>query len=384
MRSCVALAVLLAASAISFPAEPENPGHALLLFPGNDQPRWVSLEDKWALESKAVRFVDVTSTWADRNERRAKVAKTNLATARLLETFPAITQQDTVRPLIANLSTTSLEGYLTALTAFTNRHYNTTTGRDAAVSIYDTAVSIASAAGRADDVSVSQFEHRGLTQPIEIDKIPQPSIIARIEGSDPSAPLVVLGAHLDSLGGAGGERAPGADDNASGSAALLETYRALLQHGYAPRVPLEFHWYAGEEAGFLGSGQVAAAYARAGTPVHAMVQFDMTAYTPPGETPAVTFITDYTDAPLTTYLTSLVDEYLSIGAATSRCQYPCSDHWPWTSNGYPSAFPFETAVEKENPYIHTPDDTVDVPGFSYDHMLEFTKLAVAAAVELTA
>ncbi|EJD39328.1 Zn-dependent exopeptidase [Auricularia subglabra TFB-10046 SS5] len=373
MRSFVALALLLATSAFAAPAVLENPGHALLQFAENEQPRWVALEEKYALEEEHVKFVDVTATWADRAERLSKVAQGKVAAAPLLATFPAIAQQDTVAALIANLSTANLQSQLATLTAFNNRHYRSSTGEAAAVSIFDTAAAIASAAGRA-DVAVSQFTHANFAQR---------SVIAKIAGSEPDAPVVVLGAHLDSISGGTSARAPGADDDGSGSVTLLEAYRALLQGGYAPRAPLEFHWYAGEEGGLLGSGQVAAAYARAGTPVRAMVQFDMTAYTQPGKTPAVTFVTDYTDAALTTYLASLVDEYLSIGYATSRCGYGCSDHASWNSNGYPSAFPFEAAFDSDNPRIHSSGDTVDVPGFSFEQILEFTKLAVAASVELT-
>jgi Zn-dependent M28 family amino/carboxypeptidase len=67
--------------------------------------------------------------------------------------------------------------------------------------------------------------------------------------------------------------APGADDNASGSAALLELLRALAA------VPLQrtvrFVWFCGEEQGLIGSRAIAAAYAAEGAPLYAMVNADM-------------------------------------------------------------------------------------------------------------
>lgn len=73
--------------------------------------------------------------------------------------------------------------------------------------------------------------------------------------------LVVIGAHYDHLGmGGGGSLAPwttavhnGADDNASGSAALLEVARQLALRAPTPRRSLLFIAFSGEEMGLLGS-----------------------------------------------------------------------------------------------------------------------------------
>ena len=52
--------------------------------------------------------------------------------------------------------------------------------------------------------------------------------------------------------------------------------RVLVNAGYKPSTPLEFHWYAAEEAGLLGSQDVAASYADKGTSVKAFMELDMT------------------------------------------------------------------------------------------------------------
>lgn len=67
-------------------------------------------------------------------------------------------------------------------------------------------------------------------------------------------PLIVIAPHLNS---ARYESplfaAPGADDGGSGTVTILEAFRALIQAGFRPEVPVEFHWYAAEEGGLLGS-----------------------------------------------------------------------------------------------------------------------------------
>lgn len=37
-------------------------------------------------------------------------------------------------------------------------------------------------------------------------------------------------------------RAPGADDDGSGTVNLIEAFRVLLASGFKPATPIEFHW----------------------------------------------------------------------------------------------------------------------------------------------
>lgn len=68
--------------------------------------------------------------------------------------------------------------------------------------------------------------------------------------------------------------APGADDDLSGTASILEAFRALAQHGFVPsRGPVEFHWYAAEEAGLLGSKEIVSEYKQLGRKVGGMMNF---------------------------------------------------------------------------------------------------------------
>ena len=76
-----------------------------------------------------------------------------------------------------------------------------------------------------------------------------------LAGSDPklAGEAVVLGAHLDHLGIVDGAIHPGADDNASGVAALLEIARAFAASRERPKRTLVFVFWTGEEEGKFGS-----------------------------------------------------------------------------------------------------------------------------------
>ncbi|MEO8585415.1 MAG: M20/M25/M40 family metallo-hydrolase [Acidobacteriota bacterium] len=83
------------------------------------------------------------------------------------------------------------------------------------------------------------------------------NVVGALAGSDPklAGEAVVLGAHLDHLGIVDGAIQPGADDNASGVAALLEIARAFASSRERPKRTLVFAFWTGEEEGKFGSAQ---------------------------------------------------------------------------------------------------------------------------------
>jgi aminopeptidase YwaD len=84
------------------------------------------------------------------------------------------------------------------------------------------------------------------------------NVVGILPGTDPAraGEAVVLGAHYDHLGRAGGEVHPGADDNASGTSLVLGLARAFAAAGGTSRT-LVFALFSGEEMGLLGSAHYA-------------------------------------------------------------------------------------------------------------------------------
>ncbi len=124
-------------------------------------------------------------------------------------------------------------------------------------------------------------------------EVEAPNVLGQIRGSDPTE-FVILGAHYDHIGtdedGRGHCRAivegqakdvvcNGADDNASGTAVVLEVARVLASRPQPPKRTVVFALFAGEELGLLGSRALASEPPAAepwqgGAPV-AMVNIDM-------------------------------------------------------------------------------------------------------------
>ena len=80
------------------------------------------------------------------------------------------------------------------------------------------------------------------------------NVLGTIPGRDPvlKDDTVILGAHRDHFGNQAGLLFPGADDNASGTAVLLELAR-ILKNGPSPKRTVLFASFSGEEQNLLGS-----------------------------------------------------------------------------------------------------------------------------------
>lgn len=303
-----------------------------------------------------------------------------------------------------------------ALSAFQNRDSSTKVG--AAASDWLAARWRKLAQGRR-DVEVTQVAHAGW---------PQKSVKLVIRGRGHHATeTVVMGAHLDTIvmyptstggnnsgivpsdgpgsnppapgNGSGGipaagdpgipedgfdpetERAPGADDDASGIASLTEVIRVLLDSGWRPKRTLEIFAYSAEEIGLMGSHEIAVQYTKDKRNVVGVLQLDMTAYQ--GDITDLWLITDHTNAAQNRFLAALAANYLpELTVGYDVCGYGCSDHASWDEQGFPASYPFESSFLNHNHTIHTAEDVTSVFNNQAIHALKFSKLALTYAVEL--
>ena len=77
------------------------------------------------------------------------------------------------------------------------------------------------------------------------------NVVGMIPGTGPDT--IIIGAHRDHFGRPAGLWFPGADDNASGTAVILEVARALRSVGLRPQRTILFISFSGEERDLLGS-----------------------------------------------------------------------------------------------------------------------------------
>lgn len=324
-------------------------------------------EQRWASPSE----VDALSENAHREGKCGGFMDISSAPARALTMMPSSVrlgdldpkQQAVVTPLLQGVDEMNLIAIITKLSSYSTRDYQSELGVESANYIKSQYEAIG--ANRS-DIHVELVKH----------SFKQPSVIATIDGTGPQKnEIVVIGGHIDSISKG---KAPGADDNASGTATTLEAFRIIVSSDFRPNRTIQFMGYAGEEHGLLGSQDIANAYRKENKVVVGALQFDMTMY--PGATPRITFITDHTNRDLTKFVQKLSDTYVKANWVEEKCGYACSDHASWTRAGYPSVFPFETTFSAYNPNIHTSRDTLDK--LDPSHGTHYLRLAVAFGVEL--
>jgi len=211
---------------------------------------------------------------------------------------------------------------------------------------------------------------------------PMNSLRLTIPGAVNPNEIAVAGGHIDSIAQSffgGGKKAPGADDNASGSANLLEAARILLK-GRQPAKTIEIYWYAGEEGGLLGSAEIAADAKAKAKNVIGVLQLDMTLHPGDGEF-KLGSMTDFTSLSMRDHLAKINSTYIGATIIEDQCGYGCSDHASWYKNGFPTLMPFEATKKRMNSNIHTERDVVNAQS-SFRHSAMFTKIAVAFLMSL--
>ncbi|KAF3357121.1 Exopolygalacturonase X-2 [Verticillium dahliae VDG1] len=334
-------------------------GLRLLKTSEEDVGTWVTEKEK--IENymlKHVHFMDVTET-QELEElgtlRRRALTKRQTA-------YPAPSKQATANPIIARLVQSNIQSTITGLANIFNRYYRGTYAPTSATYMLN---AVRSAASSNTAITVRQFTH----------SFNQPSVIATIPGT--STDRVVVCAHYDSINSQSVTgRAPGADDNASGVATILEALRVMAVAKYAPGNTLEFHFYGGEEGGLLGARDVFNNYAANNVNVLAVVNQDMTGYS---DNNVIAVYQDFVDTSLTAYMQRLVPVYTSLPVVTDRCGYGCSDHAAARAAGYPAAYVCADTMTSSSPYIHTTSDTAQTR--FYAHALQHSRLTVGFLVE---
>ncbi|KAK7408933.1 hypothetical protein QQX98_008877 [Neonectria punicea] len=366
MRYTTPLIAALAASASATapPAERAEKLFTLEIAPGKTVE--VTEDEKFQMIDDHVHFFDITE-WKDHEPASSQLMV-------VAASFPDKVQyQSNVQKIIKNIDLKKIKSQLKKYSSFHNRYFNSKYGVEAAEWLHKEVQKVI----KTHPLATSRLiQHQAWSQP---------SIVVSIPGQV-RLKTVIVGSHLDSVisNDRGAGRAPGADDNGSGSIMLLNVLAAFLKD---PRIAegdhantIEFHWYSAEETGLLGSQDIFNTYARLGIQVEAMLNQDMVGYKGRDGVERFGLVTDNTDANQNEFLKVLIDEYTDIPYEESECGYACSDHASATRNGFPSSFLFETPFGNHNPYIHTPNDTIDK--IDFDHITQHAKLTSGFVYEL--
>ncbi len=222
------------------------------------------------------------------------------------------------------------------------------------------------------------------------------NIVAEKRGTGPPEEVLVVGAHYDTVQGS-----PGADDNASGVALLLELGRNMQKVSLGTTV----RWIAFglEEYGYAGSIHCAEEARRRGEKILGMISLETVGFTGPRQDyppymdpkyyPAVgdfigivgnensKALLEVVRRTFKTQILQLPSEFLLVpGNGVGTEEVRLSDHSPFWDRGFPALLVTDTAFLR-NPNYHLPTDTMETLDFEF-----MRKVAVGiyySVVELT-
>jgi aminopeptidase YwaD len=255
---------------------------------------------------------------------------------------------------------------------------------------------------RAADYITCQFQTLGYetsTDDVRLLWRRYPNIIAELPRSRSGAPLFIVGAHYDTVHGS-----PGADDNASGVAALLEIARVVGAGLRACPFRLQFVAFTLEEEGMAGSAHYARVLSKRHANLTGMVSLEMVGFKsdapnsqqlPQGLEHLYPHVGNFigvvgneTSRPLLerfvvamrTVENLPIETLVAPGNGEAIPPTRLSDHSPFWDRGYPALMITDTSWFR-NPHYHQASDTMET--LDLDFMTRVAE-GVARAVEAAA
>jgi Zn-dependent M28 family amino/carboxypeptidase len=216
---------------------------------------------------------------------------------------------------------------------------------------------------------------------------PCTNLIARLPPENTQHPLVIIGAHYDTV-----PDSPGADDNASAVAALLEVARWLgprLAAGVSALTGrIQLVAYDLEEYGYVGSSIHSSELAKAGAAVRGMISLEMLGYTdqrpgsqqlPPSLAGLYPNVANFIGVcgneasrsllePVVAAMKGIaglpVESLVVPGCGETLPPVRLSDHASFWDRGYPALMITDTSFMR-NPHYHQPSDTPDTLDYPF-------------------
>lgn len=196
------------------------------------------------------------------------------------------------------------------------------------------------------------------------------NVVAEIPGKTDTT--IVFTAHYDHLGRIGANTyIPGASDNASGTAMLLDLAKYYLKN--PSHYTVQFIWFSGEEAGLLGSTYYVEHPIKPLNQIKFLINLDLMADAKTG----ITVVNGKVFEDQFAKLSSINAELGLLENVKARGEAANSDHYPFTQKSVPAFFIYTTGDYKH--YHDIDDKPENVPMTNYDKVF---KLIIEFAREL--
>ncbi len=285
-----------------------------------------------------------------------------------IHTYPLITEEDeTIRFMMNSVSADSLLHNIERMSSFYTRRWDSRYIFDVERWLTD----------RYETYDFDSIVHHGFTVP-NSDIPTADNIIALQRGTKYPDEYVVCGAHYDSYCNGSGHpdslRSPGADDNATGVAGIMEIARILS--GYSFERSILYCNFNAEEKGLVGSAAFAKDCADNDVEIVGYLNLDMTGYLKDDTEMHVDLLYIDRDSLFAECFFNFAEVYYpELPVYHTWLMQGDSDFSSFNRNGYAALHPFEDVIDK-SPYIHSVDDVIGLSVNNISQSKLFTELVL--------
>ena len=209
-----------------------------------------------------------------------------------------------------------------------------------------------------------------------------PNVIGIQRGTLYPNTYVVCGSHFDSFTWDvlyGGNDAPGADDNATGVASVLESARIMTQYEF--EYSIIYCAYGAEEEGLYGSEAYASRCQQEGMDIIGYFNNDMNGYLY-GDVIHIDCIYPDAVAPIGDYYMNVANIYFpEMPVRHVNFNEGDSDHTSFNNHGYMGIYPFED-YQNYSPYIHTTSDVIGTSVTSFAMSQRYCQMNIGCLAEI--
>jgi aminopeptidase-like protein len=196
------------------------------------------------------------------------------------------------------------------------------------------------------------------------------NVVAKLMAEKPTDEYIVMGAHMDSV------KNNGADDNASGSTAILEA-ATILPKLEGRKSNIIFIWFDEEELGLVGSSYLASEYKKQKMKITSVHTIDMLGWDSNGNKGIEVA---RPDGILWNYY-NMVNKSHNLNFPLTRTSTSASDHSSFSKNGFPSVcLSEEWTLGDTTPHYHRSTDKFETINLEY--LSSALKLIVAVVGDL--
>lgn len=351
----------------------QNDVYTLVYCPADAQQAYLAEKDIIAMHQSDNYLIVKGSAMPYKNDGAVAIFNKKASLPRLTRDFPTVTEENPrIREMMDQVNMDSLEATVQYLQDYRNRIWNSNNAFDASDWI----------AGRMEALGLEVEQQPFYAYTWTGSGQAAPNVIGIQRGTLYPETYVVCGSHFDSFSYAamqGTGDCPGADDNATGVASVLETARIMTQYQF--EYSIIYCAFGCEEMGLYGSEAYASRCQEQGMDIIGYFNNDMNGYLW-GDQIHIHCIYPNSVAPIGDY-------YINVGAVYfpempvqhMNLTYGDSDHTSFNNHGYLGIYPFED-IDHESPYIHTPEDEIGLSVNSFAMSQRYCQMNIGCLAEI--